>query len=117
MSFSLYNDRVVFPIWDAQRQQIEEDFELYDERDFGGMSHTTQLKQLVSHWCPNCECAFRKIDIPSTISPNRPKCPACGTALDEFDLDEVAPDWTDDSWMFPDGHDDGESIDSMPWDQ
>ena len=117
MSLELYNDRVIFSIWNARTRVIEDDFEIDDERDFGGVSHRTQLKRMVSHWCQDCECAFRKEDVPATGFLDRPICPVCGNELAYFDLEEILPDETDDSWMFPNGHDDGESIDEMPWDK
>lgn len=117
MSLELYDDEVVFSLWDAQTKAIKDNVVLYDKRDHGGPSHKTQLKRMVSHWCPFCECAFREADVPFEDPPIHAKCPVCGTELEEFDLDNLAPDWEDDSWMFPDGHDDGESLDELPCDK
>ena len=111
MALELYNDRVIFSIWNSDTRQIDEYFELDDNRDLGGVSHVTQLKRLVSHWCHSCECAFRKEDVPPCSFPGAPLCPVCGYGLVDFDLEDIVQDVSDDSWMFPDGHDDGEDFD------
>lgn len=92
MGLELYDDRVFFSIWNAEAQKIEEK-ELYDDSSYGGLSHKTQLKRLVSYWCERCECAFQKKDVPDNVFPRDPSCPICGEPLVQFDLDNVAPDW------------------------
>ena len=92
MSLELYDDRVFFSIWNAEAQKIEEK-ELYDDSSYGGLSHKTQLKRLVSYWCEQCECAFQKKDVPDNVFPRDPNCPICGESLVPFDLDNIAPDW------------------------
>lgn len=91
MPLDMYDDRVIFDIYDSETGEIEHEFELDDDRGIRprGKSHYAKLRTLVSHWCPDCECAFRKTDI---NGPN-PKCPICGTSLDKFDLEVIVPDY------------------------
>lgn len=108
MSLELYNDRVIFSVWNAQTREIEHGFTLYDDRDRGRTSHVAQLHRMISHWCPDCECAFRKADVPHGLSAEPPKCPVCGSGLDEFDRETIAPEPGDElEGMFPKGKDDG----------
>lgn len=88
MSLELYNDRVIYDAYDSGTGKIESGCELDDEREFGGESHVKQLLEEVSHWCTNCECAFRKAD----VTDDKPKCPVCGVALEDFDLENIVPD-------------------------
>lgn len=90
MSLELYDDRVIFDLYDAETKEIVQDYEFDDERPMGlgNRSHIKQLKAAVSHWCPVCECAFRKEDMAEVGS----LCPICETELDEFDLEAIVPD-------------------------
>lgn len=120
MSFALYNDRAIFSVWDSRSNSIMVD-EFYDESQNRGPSLKRQLHS-ISYWCPSCECAFLEEDEDEFIPEDHEcsdeiMCPMCGCCLDDFDLDSVCPDETDDSWMFPEGHDDGEASDTMPWDR
>jgi len=101
MAINVYDDRVILSLYDAETGEIDPEFEIDEFRE--GASRFTQLKRLVSHWCINCECAFRKKD----VQKDEPVCPVCGEVLDEFDLSEIVPD-LDDEWMHPNGHDDGD---------
>ena len=92
MALERYDDRVFCPIWNATNKKIEEK-DFYDERCYGGLSHITQLKKVVSYWCEQCECAFRRSDVQETALLRDPNCPICGTQLVPFDLDNIAPEW------------------------
>ena len=89
MSLELYDDRVIFDLYNAETNEAEE-VEFDDQRGIKhrGRSHLTQLLAAVSHWCPVCECAFRKEDMTEVGS----VCPICETELDEFDLEAIVPD-------------------------
>lgn len=117
MEIELYPDRVIVSIWNAEENEVEDYHEFNDDSDCGGLSHKAQVKKLFSHWCPSCTCAFRKSDMETLTELGNPKCPMCGTELEIFDLDRIVREAEDDSWMFPDGHDDGESIDELPCDK
>jgi len=104
MAINVYDDRVILSLYDAETGEIDHEFEI-DEFP-GGASRFTILKRLVSYWCVNCECAFRKKD----VQEDNPVCPVCGEKLDEFDLANIIPD-LDYEGMFPNGLDDGESVD------
>lgn len=87
MSLELYDDRVIFDLYDAETKEIVQDYEFDDERPMGlgNRSHIKQLRAAVSHWCPVCECAFRKEDMAEVGS----LCPICGAELEDFDLESV----------------------------
>ena len=50
-----------------------------------------KLAQQFSHWCHQCECAFRQDDVTRLQF----ACPQCGNSLSEFDWNEITADERD----------------------
>lgn len=67
--------------------------------------------QRVDAWCYDCDQVFASRESSDCC----PTCPNCGGNNTDFLSD--MEDLSDDSWMFPNGHDDGEAVDTQPWDR
>lgn len=105
MPIERYGDYAIVPVWNPKKREPREK-ELSNKTINAWNSGWW-------YWCEECEMAVCSDDLPNEIEEGKsPLCPVCNHEMEDFDWEGML-DCMDDSWMFPNGHDDGESIDTM----
>ena len=119
MTIKYFTDCAIVPVWDPKKSDpVEKELSLEKSNEW--ISDRW-------YWCPQCEFAVCSEDLPEELEEvHVPLCPECDHPMEDFDWEgilEVLGDGemssSDDEdeessdWMYPEGHDDGESIDTM----
>lgn len=100
-----------FSFWNPKTKTLKERDLSVDGRTFSWFFGNDTWYQ-----CPDCHCIAKEDDLSQeSMKENHPSsCPVCGSEMDVFDWEGILELYDgDDSWMFPDGHDDGEDLGLM----
>lgn len=105
MSIRYFTDCAIVPVWDPKKSEpIEKELSL---------EKSNEWISSVWYWCPQCEFAVCSEDLPEEPEEDQvPLCPECGYPMEDFDW-EGEIEILGDGGMFPEGHDDGEAVDTM----